>query len=376
MRLKNKCLKFLVRIIPKQWISLINKNIFAINRHFPIFDKEYYSCPWIEGGLVFGIRSLHICCITPSGGGFAKISDYNGGDIPFDQVLTKRDEMRLQNQTTERYPTCVGCALLEKKKWGKKNRVSILNTNHYTLCNISCNYCFITKIRAGTYSNNSQEYKDLVLHAGFKYPYLVSESIQNLLDKSLLQPNGTLYWGGGEPTMLRDFTEIIQLTSKIRMQNVVNTNAVIFNDTLHKAAIRQEATLQISLDAGTPETYKLIKGRDYFATVVENIKKYRDGLPDEKRLILKYIFLEENCNDTDIENFCKLCSDMKISRCTFDVCQHSSDEQVKFHIPWIKKALIIAQKANLNPLVAACGVDAHSSLFLTDQEIAPFVHIE
>jgi molybdenum cofactor biosynthesis enzyme MoaA len=73
--------------------------------------------------------------------------------------------------------------------------------------------------------------------------------------------------------------------------------------------------IMISVDAGTRETFKRIKGIDAFDKVWENIKKYYDF---GSRMLLKYIFVDENSNDTDVERFIKNVVNIGVSNIAID----------------------------------------------------------
>lgn len=101
-------------------------------------DKECYSCPWIEGGIVFSIQHLHICCIGSPGGGWQKICNYSGRNFPIVEINAMRDIIRKENQNEKKFPRCEGCGLLEKRKWNQIDYINLINISHFTKCNIDC----------------------------------------------------------------------------------------------------------------------------------------------------------------------------------------------------------------------------------------------
>jgi sulfatase maturation enzyme AslB (radical SAM superfamily) len=83
----------------------------------------------------------------------------------------------------------------------------------------------------------------------------------------------------------------------------VNTNAVLFSEEIENGLKRKAMVVQVSVDAGTRETYKKIKGRDAFETVWNNISKYsRAG-----DVIGKYIIYDNNASAEDVRGFIDLC---------------------------------------------------------------------
>lgn len=54
----------------------------------------------------------------------------------------------------------------------------------------------------------------------------------------------------------------------------VYTNGTILSKTLLEAMINNKASVMISIDAGTKESFNIIKGKNLFEKVVKNIDKY------------------------------------------------------------------------------------------------------
>jgi predicted transcriptional regulator len=58
-----------------------------------------------------------------------------------------------------------------------------------------------------------------------------------------------------------------------------------------------------SVDAGTQKQFKEIRGKGEIETVLNNLKKYADSVDDKKRIIIKYIFTENNFDTEELKNF-------------------------------------------------------------------------
>lgn len=68
--------------------------------------------------------------------------------------------------------------------------------------------------------------------------------------------------------------------------------------------------VNISLDSGSPEVYKMVKGVDCYHKVVENLKRYsRAGA---NYIQLKYIVFEQNNNIAEVEKFLQLAKSLGI----------------------------------------------------------------
>jgi molybdenum cofactor biosynthesis enzyme MoaA len=66
-------------------------------------------------------------------------------------------------------------------------------------------------------------------------------------------------------------------------------------------------TVEVSVDAGTRETYERIKGKDVFGPVVTNLIEYAE----HGDITLKYIASKDNLDDRDLDGFLDLVRTLK-----------------------------------------------------------------
>jgi molybdenum cofactor biosynthesis enzyme MoaA len=106
----------------------------------------------------------------------------------------------------------------------------------------------------------------------------------------------------GEITVLPYRDKILDLVLDMGWSALIYTNAILYNKKVAEILSRRLSAMDVSLDCGTAETYQIIKGRDVFERVCDNLEKYiSTGC---HRLCLKYILLPGyNDNYDDIENF-------------------------------------------------------------------------
>ena len=187
-----------------------------------------------------------------------------------------------------------------------KERYSELNSNiqgliisHSNICQLACKYCYLTK---GTYGE-----VDAV-------QYNVCELMKMLLDRQMIDQKRYIFWSGGEPLLSSDFEDIITYASQNYFEQYLNTNCLQYSDLSYQLlASDRHFHLICSVDASTENTYRKIKGRDVFPTVLENILAY---MKSRGNVYLKYILLPENIDES--EHFIKLFSTMGVKKYFFD----------------------------------------------------------
>ncbi|RQV99473.1 radical SAM protein, partial [bacterium] len=215
--------------------------------------KPYFSCEWIEGGLAFAHDSLHICC-EPQG--WFHISDFHGGEIPVSAIRSAREQLKDDIQKNDRH-NCHRCPKLHYQTWEQKRYlVDIINFSHFYLCNLKCNYCYL-QIKNIDARNDK--------------PYNIYPILKSMIEQGQISPGVKVFWGGGEPTILKDFDKIIELLSEIQAFQTFNTNSVVFSSAVYNYLEKSDRFfLTTSIDAGTPETFIKIKGADLFHRTVDN----------------------------------------------------------------------------------------------------------
>jgi organic radical activating enzyme len=262
--------------------------ITGVTRAMSELDDEYLSCEWAEGGLAFNRRSIHACLIVHHGTGYPFLADHNGGPLPIDDILRIRGEIRKANQSGKIHPECRGCAHLKRKRWlPSAYPINIVGIAHYSHCNIACNYCFLQ-----TQDPSSFE-------SGYR-PYPILETIRQLYAEGLLAPDSIIDWGGGEPTVYREFEDILALTLEAGAFHYLHSNGVKLPRAIRDTPYAGRIHVICSVDAGLPETYQLLKKRDCLEAVWSNLAEY---IGIGCLVTIKYIVREDNCAAADLEAF-------------------------------------------------------------------------
>jgi MoaA/NifB/PqqE/SkfB family radical SAM enzyme len=143
-----------------------------------------------------------------------------------------------------------------------------------------------------------------------------------LKNKQLIdEANLTVHLGHGEICLHPEFEEIVNEISNYKV--VIYTNAGIYSEKIAELMQRNKCSLSVSIDSGTPETFRKIKGVNVYEKVKNNLVRY--GKLTDKN-VLKYIFLSGiNDNTTDIEGFIDLCVQTNSKSCAIS-CDYSRSD--------------------------------------------------
>ena len=256
--------------------------------------KEYISCEWIESRVVLEQKHLKFCCIGHSGSkGYVPICEYEGGPLPVAKIQAARAQLTEQNNGDGDSP-CKGCHFLQKKDWAAERRTKALiekvYVSNFSICNLKCRYCFVYL----------DEFTEVSNVAG--YPLL--PVFEELVQQGHLAEDGEIEWGGGEPTIVKGFAEIMRMLMHTGHKQQVHTSSVKHSPELEEALRLGRVKSVTSVDAGTRETYKEVKGKDRFDVVWQNVEKYARTGGD---MTVKYILRQNNSDERNVREFIARC---------------------------------------------------------------------
>ncbi len=237
--------------------------MFVYNEKF-VSKKEgqYYSCPWIEHGMVFFKYKLAMCCNCGHEGSSQAIlrNNYTGQKVNWDRIFKIKDLYRRMHKKGKIHTSCDACPYLEEKKWDDVKYIDNLYISHWTDCNSKCIYCYSAA--------HPEEFND-------KNTYNVLPIIKDMYDKGILRSGGIISFGGGEPTILKEFEDLITFLLDNYFWGIrVHSSGIKYSPALARAINEIRAYVVVSADAGTKETYKKIKNVDKYDEVRETVRKY------------------------------------------------------------------------------------------------------
>ena len=258
------------------------------------------SIGWEIGREQFG---LSFCC------GVAGHSQYPRIAVPQDIYYETADEYdklaefvrnereKLILSLGEDGHVCEGCPNLTYGIFPKQpGYISQFNNNMKAACNCRCFYC-----------NNPAEYlsaysKEMLEKAG-KFDFV--ELAEGLKRYGLTCEETVYGWASGELTISRQKNKVFDYAKEHTFH--ILSNGLIYDDLMAEwmTDTSRGGILNISLDSGTRETFKRIKGVGAYDQVCENLVKY--GRNRAKDIELKFIFCEGyNDNERDVDGFIEI----------------------------------------------------------------------
>ena len=247
----------------------------------PVVWKK--SCSYLEKSIVCDeYRRFSYCWYQPQ----------TLNPIPFDGQYENSlsDFVKLRDNTIDCYNNqCQDCHIYCEGYYPKDRKIRWINYGIGGVCNFDCMYC----------RSNARHAKKIDDQAP-KLPAL----IQHLKDMNLLADDYGINVAPGEPTVHPEKDSIFD--SLDCYSNVINTNLYVYNEKLYKLTADKFTKLVVSIDSGTKETFKKVKGVDAFEQVCNNLKRFSNA--GYGIIVLKYVFIPNvNDNEVDIEGFVNVC---------------------------------------------------------------------
>jgi pyruvate-formate lyase-activating enzyme len=255
----------------------------------PPTAAPFKSCWWLQEHLEFHFDdTLRVCCYTfPDSKsvvrGSVKLVRIENDRFPAEEIRAARHRIHAEIASGSN-ADCIECRYLKPGVWPERPYIADkLTLNPWTNCNLKCVYCFTILPQ---FTNKRVSY-DLVA------------VIEDMLAGRHFDPDGNVTWGGGDISALPEFNRIAELFETYGARQMFKTSAFKYLKGVASALQRRKGVLEVSVDAGTRETYAAYKGRDAWDRVVENLLRYREN----GDVRLKYIADLSNVSDADIDGF-------------------------------------------------------------------------
>lgn len=193
---------------------------------------------------------------------------------------------------------CRGCALKTKVEIKNPEKAlqnirftSILLNFHRYYCNCKCTYCSL-------WTQKSQP------------EFAIRSNIREMCSSGRLDPTACFEWGGGESTILPEFEETASWLLQAGYQQGFFTNGLVYSPAIEEALRQGKGWLRISLDSGSAEVFRQVKGVNAFNLVCNHIRRYTDAAQTPDLIRLKFIIVNENCNQAEVDKFFRFAEEL------------------------------------------------------------------
>lgn len=282
--------------------DLILKKVPPERIHFFEADLEYRKgCSSLGNFINYsGYNKFSPCCVAR----YMPVVKTSGSIRERLEHWQKYTTELIDNIRNDRPNDCKNCPCLKYgfyPKTVKLQTVSLATSHYEDVCNFKCIYC---------YSKKSLE----ILKADSKNPTNDNHSTYEILKQLSEIPeydtsDFIAMLSNGELFANKHCNEIFDILLKTKWRVKIVSNMSIYNEKFEKfLKTGRVISIITSLDAGTPATYKKIKGVDCFDRTVNNLRNYTFY---KCRLYVKYIFLERiNDNEADVMGFYNIAKEL------------------------------------------------------------------
>ncbi|MDA9649334.1 radical SAM protein [Alphaproteobacteria bacterium] len=260
------------------------------------------SCKHIQEAIYFGPDEIRTCCQRffykgEMKGDASLINVPKKRDISYSEIIAAKKDLLAKIQINEE-SQCKGCPQLESKEWQQIDAAPLrtISVENHSLCNMKCTYC------------------SPLYFGGVKPRY---DAIEAIRTAPVSESDLNIVWGGGEPTARPDFDEIFnQFNDHYSPVNQrIFTNALIYSTAIQTKLDYSETAITTSIDAGTEETFKLVRKNRGLHKVLGNLAKYSEKNPS--LVTVKYILTEDNHNIVELDAFVQLITEYNLKSCHF-----------------------------------------------------------
>ncbi|GHV28412.1 hypothetical protein FACS1894167_05340 [Synergistales bacterium] len=256
-------------------------------------SRKYLSCYDLQYNMVISDTELFWCCMFPHVQATYPKVELFIDDVPKSiSNFQKLKEQTIRDIQDNKQTPCTGCIKLTEGYWSVDNKIKSVAFGFEYPCQLSCCYCghrnAVHKIDAEAIKKQRQ--------------FSWTKFFETLENNELISSDTIVALASGEITCTPNKDEILASVAKYSLG--ILTNAVLYDEQIALLAARIGSHMNVSVDSGIRETYKLVKGLDAFDRVFESIGKY---IAKGVRVIVKYIFLPQNSDDENIIGFVNNC---------------------------------------------------------------------
>lgn len=272
--------------------QIIRDNFVTEERILKVGKRNYISCDSLEKVAVINNEGIFACCNLENIRNAAPYVSWNNTISETVKDFVKQRDLYIKGlQYDDKNNPCIGCPALHMADWDLDRRIKVVALSLSYPCQLACSYCELE-----TNAKHIKESREVIEQAE---KIDISELMECLKDSGKLKLSEPIQLSGGEITVAPKKKELLNAVSDYPLQ--VFTNAIIYDGEIASiVASNDKSYLNVSIDAGTAETYKKVKGKDEFENVVSTLMKYHER---GARILLKYIILPDNASVDDYDGF-------------------------------------------------------------------------
>ena len=148
-----------------------------------------------------------------------------------------------------------------------------------------------------------------------KLVYDLLPIFKQMIESKTLSPKAEIRFSGGEPSVLPEFEELLDMVSAYGPRIRIYTNAVVRSEAVLRALAKKRVELVLGIDAATDDVYKKVKGRNVNRQVWDNVAAYVAIDPDN--CWAKMIIRRENI--CDVMPFVERCAEINVRKVYYDL---------------------------------------------------------
>ncbi|MEO5338920.1 MAG: radical SAM protein [Magnetococcus sp. MYC-9] len=277
---------------------------------------ETISCQYLQRAIYFAPDELRHCCkrffVQGALRGDVRICSVAPGEELSPARVIREKQAMIDRINAGVQTDCTGCPFLEKRQWSAvaEERFDTLSIEHHSKCNMRCQYC------SDTYHGDKSANYDLIAF------------LRRLVAEERIAGDLRVAWGGGEPTLLENFSELLDCVAdelKPKGQRFFS-NAINFSEPIARLLETDRAELVTSVDAGSVETFRKVRGVNQYRKVLTHLKRYFDRAP--RNVLIKYILTEDNHSIAEITGFVRDIQHEGLAGASFLVSTNFKEEDV------------------------------------------------
>jgi sulfatase maturation enzyme AslB (radical SAM superfamily) len=256
-------------------------------------------CSYLIDDINFEPDAIQPCCNLRELGGVPRFS-FAGGEV--DMSAYGRHIEKIVGMLQKRDSgMCAGCPELKNIKPQDKMEMkfhTVSINKHRFFCNCRCVYCDLWEKKQAD-------------------PYSILPAIRSLYDQSVLHPHCLFSWGGGEPSILKEFEEVSGWILNHGYSQYVHTSALRWSPTIASMLAKGKGEINISLDSGSAAMYEAVKGVNGFERVTKNIRRYIEASNNAGVVHIKYIIFNANSDINEVARFFSVCQQLGVIHVQF-----------------------------------------------------------